>query len=178
MTYGARPLYSPPHHTPLPILSRKSLDMSEDQRSDDAVRWGRPNRKKSKGPQPTPAGGGAPAVGPIDDPIDPGNAGMIVRAPASNGSSPVTHHREPEAEDLKLRDLMVHVARGLVDRPDDVSVDFLSVTASETSLELRVHPDDIGHVIGKLGRTARSMRLTLGAAAQRMGRRANLEIAD
>jgi len=41
-----------------------------------------------------------------------------------------------------------------------------------------VHPDDIGHVIGKQGRTARSMRLALGAAAERIGRRAELEIAD
>ncbi len=65
-----------------------------------------------------------------------------------------------------------------MDRPDDVSVVFLSVTPGETSLELRVHPDDLGHVIGKLGRTARSVRLTLGAAAAKLGRRANLEIAD
>jgi predicted RNA-binding protein YlqC (UPF0109 family) len=72
----------------------------------------------------------------------------------------------------------VYVARGLVDHPDDVSVVFLSVDRGETSLELRVHPDDLGHVIGKLGRTARSVRLTLGAAAAKLGRRANLEIAD
>lgn len=69
------------------------------------------------------------------------------------------------------------MARGLVDHPDDVAVDVLDVGA-ETSLELRVHPDDLGHVIGKQGRTARSLRLTLGAAAARAGRKAHLEIAD
>ena len=41
-----------------------------------------------------------------------------------------------------------------------------------------MHLDDLGHVIGKQGRTALSMRLTLGAAAARVGRNANLEIAD
>jgi uncharacterized protein len=79
---------------------------------------------------------------------------------------------------VKLQNLVAFIVRGLVDRPDDVSVAFLSVSAAETSLELRVHPDDLGHVIGKLGRTARSVRLTLGAAASKLGRRANLEIAD
>jgi predicted RNA-binding protein YlqC (UPF0109 family) len=69
------------------------------------------------------------------------------------------------------------MARGLVDHPDDVAVEILDVGA-ETSLELHVHPDDLGHVIGKQGRTARSLRLTLGAAAARAGRKANLEIAD
>ena len=43
---------------------------------------------------------------------------------------------------------------------------------------VHVHPDDLGHVIGKQGRTARSLRLALGAAAGRIGRRASLEIAD
>jgi predicted RNA-binding protein YlqC (UPF0109 family) len=81
------------------------------------------------------------------------------------------------AEDEKLRDLVVMMARGLVDRPDDVAVDILE-PGEDAVFELRVHPDDLGHVIGKQGRTARSMRLTLGAAAARVGRSANLEIAD
>ena len=69
------------------------------------------------------------------------------------------------------------MARGLVDHPDDVGVEILRV-GEETDLELHVHPDDLGHVIGKQGRTARSLRLALSAAAARSGRRANLEIAD
>lgn len=69
------------------------------------------------------------------------------------------------------------IARGLVDHPDDVEVDILGV-GSETSLELHVNQDDLGHVIGKQGRTARSLRLVLGAAASRTDRRASLEIAD
>ena len=69
------------------------------------------------------------------------------------------------------------MARGLVDHPQDVQVDILT-SGSNASFELRVHPDDLGHVIGKQGRTARSLRLALGASASQIGRRANLEIAD
>lgn len=69
------------------------------------------------------------------------------------------------------------MAQGLVDHPDDVAVEILDVGA-ETSLELRVNGDDLGHVIGKQGRTARSLRLVLGAAASLRGRKASLEIAD
>jgi predicted RNA-binding protein YlqC (UPF0109 family) len=64
-----------------------------------------------------------------------------------------------------------------VDHEADVQVDILR-PGPETMLELRVHPDDLGHVIGKQGRTARSLRLMLGAAAARRGRKAGLEIAD
>lgn len=69
------------------------------------------------------------------------------------------------------------MARGLVDHPDEVEVVVLEA-GRDASFELRTHPDDLGHVIGKQGRTARSMRLCLGAAAQKDGRRADLEIAD
>jgi len=84
---------------------------------------------------------------------------------------------EPDEGDHKLRDLVAFMARGLVDHPDEVAVEVLE-PGDDACFELQVHPDDLGHVIGKQGRTARSLRLTLGAAAQRLGRRANLEIAD
>ena len=80
-------------------------------------------------------------------------------------------------EDQRLRELVVMMARGLVDRPDDVAVEVLE-PGEDAVFELHVHPDDLGHVIGKQGRTARSMRLALGAAASRVGRNADLEIAD
>ena len=85
--------------------------------------------------------------------------------------------REPDETDEKLRDLVTFLARGLVDRPDDVAVEVLE-PGPDAAFELHVHPDDLGHVIGKQGRTARSMRLALGAAASRLDRNANLEIAD
>ena len=86
-------------------------------------------------------------------------------------------HREPDEHDLKLRDLVVHMAKGLVDHPDAVSVE-ITHAGDGGELELRVHRDDMGHVIGKQGRTARSLRLALGAAAGRIDRRMGLEIED
>ena len=86
-------------------------------------------------------------------------------------------NREPDADDLRERDLVAFMARGLVDHPDDVRVEILT-PGPDAHFELHVHQDDLGHVIGKQGRTARSLRLALGAAAARAGRRADLEIAD
>ena len=69
------------------------------------------------------------------------------------------------------------MAKGLVDHPEDVSVEIVDA-GDGGELELRVHEDDMGHVIGKQGRTARSLRLALGAAASRVHRSMGLEIAD
>lgn len=69
------------------------------------------------------------------------------------------------------------MARGIVDRPNEVSVTILE-PGEDAQFELSVDPDDLGHVIGKQGRTARSLRLALGAAAARQNRQASLEIAD
>jgi len=141
-----------------------------------APQFGRPTRRKSLGKAPKPVSGGGPPVGPVEG--VPENAGAIIRSANPPAAHAPLARREPGAEDEKLRELVVFVARGLVDRPDDVSVEYLAVTPAETTLELRVHPDDLGHVIGKMGRTARSVRLALGAAASKLDRRAGLEIAD
>ena len=69
------------------------------------------------------------------------------------------------------------MARGIVDRPGEVRVDILE-RGEDAQFELSVDQDDLGHVIGKQGRTARSLRLALGAAAAKRGRQASLEIAD
>lgn len=85
--------------------------------------------------------------------------------------------RDPDDLDFQLRDLVGFMAKGLVDHPDDVEVEILSA-GDDGVLELHVNADDLGHVIGKQGRTARSLRLALGAAAGRIDRRMTLEIAD
>jgi len=69
------------------------------------------------------------------------------------------------------------MARGIVDRPGEVRVEILE-PGEDALFELSVDADDLGHVIGKQGRTARSLRLALSAAAGRRGRDAGLEIAD
>jgi predicted RNA-binding protein YlqC (UPF0109 family) len=143
--------------------------------------WGRsPKRKVKYGPPKSAAAGGAP-LGPVDDPAVLANAAVIIRSerPATPPPAPRASqaHREPDETDEKLRDLVVHLAKGLVDHPDAVDVEIVAA-GDGGMLELQVHGDDIGHVIGKQGRTARSLRLTLDAAAGRVDRRMSLEIAD
>lgn len=84
---------------------------------------------------------------------------------------------QPDEVDEQLRGLVALMARGIVDRPDEVRVDILE-PGEDAQFELSVDPDDLGHVIGKQGRTARSLRLVLGAAAAKRDRQASLEIAD
>lgn len=156
--------------------------MSEENR--DSVQWGRPLKRKSRGPKPL-APGATAAVGPIEDPSAVGELGAIVRAPLRaaptheviGAPKPARFSSEPDTDDFELRDLVAHVARGLVDRPDQVQVEIVEA-GSDATFELEVAPDDLGHVIGKQGRTARSIRLALGAAAAKRGRRAGLDIAD
>ncbi|MGH7741949.1 MAG: KH domain-containing protein [Candidatus Eiseniibacteriota bacterium] len=105
------------------------------------------------------------------------HTGAPAPPPELRTREPRRERAEPDERDHKLRDLVSFMARGLVDHPDDVAVEVLEA-GDDGCFELQVHPDDLGHVIGKQGRTARSLRLALGAAAQKLGRRANLEIAD
>jgi len=76
-----------------------------------------------------------------------------------------------------LKDLVEGIARSIVDHPAEVSV---TETGGDQviTLALRVAPADLGRVIGKQGRTARSMRTLLTAAALKANRRVNLEIVE
>jgi len=65
-----------------------------------------------------------------------------------------------------LADALEHLVQGLVSRPDDVSIADLDRRRVRT-LEVRVHPDDIGKVIGRQGRTASALRTVIGALAGR-----------
>ena len=76
-----------------------------------------------------------------------------------------------------MKELVEAIARALVDHPDDVQVK--SVEGSQvTVLELRVHPDDLGKVIGRQGRTAKAMRTLLGASGMKVRKRFTLEIVE
>jgi uncharacterized protein len=76
-----------------------------------------------------------------------------------------------------MKDLVEAIAKALVDNPEQVHVQ--SVDGEQvTVLELRVHPSDIGKVIGKQGRTARSIRTILGAAGMKLKKRFTLEILE
>ena len=75
------------------------------------------------------------------------------------------------------KDLVVYIAKSLVDDPDGVEVNVIEGEKS-TILELKVSPDDIGKVIGKHGRIAKAVRTILSASATRTGKRIVLEILD
>jgi predicted RNA-binding protein YlqC (UPF0109 family) len=76
-----------------------------------------------------------------------------------------------------MKELIEAIAKAPVDHPDQVQV---RVVEGEqvTVLELRVHPEDLGKVIGRQGRTAKSMRTILAAAGMKLRKRVTLEILD
>ncbi len=76
-----------------------------------------------------------------------------------------------------MRDLVESIAKALVDHPDQVQVKAIE-GEQVTVLELRVHPEDLGKVIGKQGRTAKSIRTLLGAAGMKLKKRFTLEILE
>ncbi|MGJ3509351.1 RNA-binding protein [Enemella sp. A6] len=65
-----------------------------------------------------------------------------------------------------LADALEHLVRGLVLNPDDVRVTDRDMRRGRM-LEVRVHPDDVGKVIGRQGRTAGALRTVIGALSGR-----------
>jgi len=76
-----------------------------------------------------------------------------------------------------MKELIEQIAKALVDSPEEVSVKAIEGQQS-TLLELRVAQADLGKVIGKQGRTARSIRTILGAAGMKLKKRFTLEILE
>ena len=76
-----------------------------------------------------------------------------------------------------MKELLEMIAKALVDNPDLVQV--RAVEGEEAIvLELRVHPSDLGKVIGRQGRMAESIRNILGAAGMKMRKRVTVEIIE
>lgn len=76
-----------------------------------------------------------------------------------------------------MQALMTEIAKALVDEPEAVQVEAIK-EGDSTLLRLRVAPGDIGKVIGKQGRTARSLRTILGAASMKLQHRFGLDIVE
>ena len=76
-----------------------------------------------------------------------------------------------------LKELVEYIAKALVDEPDQVNVTEVEGERI-TIIELRVAQTDLGKVIGKQGRTARSIRTILNATATKLRKRAVLEILE
>ena len=76
-----------------------------------------------------------------------------------------------------MKELVEAIAKALVDHPEAVQVK--SVEGQQvTVLELRVHPEDLGKLIGRQGRTAKAIRTLLGAAGMKIRKRLTLEILE
>ncbi|NOY22936.1 MAG: KH domain-containing protein [Acidobacteria bacterium] len=76
-----------------------------------------------------------------------------------------------------MKDLMVAIAKALVDNPEQVVV--TEIEGEQTTvLELRVAQEDLGKVIGKQGRTARAVRTILNASGMKLKKRFVLEILE
>lgn len=73
-----------------------------------------------------------------------------------------------------LENALEHLVKGIVDNPDDVTVDMVSGRRGRT-LEIRVHPDDLGKVIGRNGRTAKALRTVMTALG---GRGVRVDVVD
>ncbi len=77
----------------------------------------------------------------------------------------------------RLKDLVEHIAKVLVDNPDAVQIN--EIEGEQTSvIELKVAKEDLGKIIGKEGRTAKAIRTILGAASSKLRKRVVLEIIE
>jgi|SRR5580698_5434035 predicted RNA-binding protein YlqC (UPF0109 family) len=79
--------------------------------------------------------------------------------------------------DDNMPKLVNEIARALVDLPDEVIVETVR-NGEATALRLRVAPTDVGKIIGKQGRTARSIRTILGAVSMKHKHRYSLDILE
>ncbi len=75
----------------------------------------------------------------------------------------------------QLARLFSAVTRSMVDQPERVKIEVLKEGETRT-LRLSVDPDDVGQVVGKQGRTARSLRCILGAMSMKLQHRISLDI--
>ena len=77
-----------------------------------------------------------------------------------------------------MKELLEYLARGLVEKPDRVSVNEVTEDDGTTVLELSVDDDDYGNVIGRGGRTAQALRTVVKTAAVKDKRRVFVDIVD
>jgi uncharacterized protein len=76
-----------------------------------------------------------------------------------------------------LEEALEHLVKGIVDHPDEVVVRPRNLRRGRV-LEVRVHPDDLGKVIGRGGRTATALRTVVGALANGRGVRVDFVDVD
>ena len=77
-----------------------------------------------------------------------------------------------------MKELLLYMAKSLVDNPDRVEVNEIAAEDGSTTLELHVAPEDMGQLIGRQGRIAREIRTIVKSVAQRTGQKVTVEIVD
>jgi predicted RNA-binding protein YlqC (UPF0109 family) len=77
-----------------------------------------------------------------------------------------------------MEDLLEFLARALVDRPDEVSVEGFDEDDGTVVLEIHVAEDDVGKIIGRGGRTVSSLRTVMRAVASRQDERVLVDVID
>jgi predicted RNA-binding protein YlqC (UPF0109 family) len=75
-------------------------------------------------------------------------------------------------------EVVEYLAPWLVDNPDDVEITEVEGDGNSIVLEVTVHQDDMGKIIGRQGRIIRSIRTLSRAAGQRQGRSYSVEVVD
>ncbi len=159
------------------------MDASGAADDDDEVLVGPAASGEGERPAGAPAGDARPAGdrpgrgrgGPGRGPRGPRGPGGPGGGPRDGG--PRFDRNAPRVSLAPLTKLVAHLAKALVDRPDEVDVREAQGDRFPR-IELTVAQDDIGKVIGKDGRTAQCIRALLQAAAARAGVRAHLDIVD
>ncbi len=76
---------------------------------------------------------------------------------------------------IELKKVLADIAKAIVDEPDMVSIDE-TVDGDDVTLELHVAEDDMGKVIGRHGKIAKSIRFVMKAAAAKVGKRVTVDI--
>jgi predicted RNA-binding protein YlqC (UPF0109 family) len=104
-------------------------------------------------------------------------SGMCITLKSVVKRKQLPHWSSLSKGDIPMKDLVAHIARELVDKPEEVSV--AEVEGNQTSvLELKVAKDDIGKVIGKKGRIAHAIRTIVSSVSAKDKKRTVLEILD
>ena len=121
-------------------------------------RCGRPEADRSRRPRSLPPKRRRPTP-----PRRAGSRGTADAAEAADGRRGARLDRHLDRERLSvLEEALEHLVKGIVEHPDDVAVRDRALRRGRV-LEVRVHPDDLGKVIGRAGRTAKALRTVVGA---------------
>jgi predicted RNA-binding protein YlqC (UPF0109 family) len=92
--------------------------------------------------------------------------------------SEATSSPETEIEGPQIEDLLERLVKGLVDKPEEVSVEGFDESDGSVTLELRVAEDEAGKVIGRGGRTINALRQVIRAHKEARGRKVVLDLVD